>query len=602
MSLKIENIFKNHYPESWKNDMYIFWLMTRPYAGKLIAALIFSFGLSGINGAIAWFIKPVLDSIFTTKSEDFLLLLPFFIIGLFFMRGLFTYMANYLMTSIGAKVVQSLRQSIYDKLLTLPMSYYGKTSSGAVVSKVLNDIEVLNLTTANTVKDFFVSGGTVIILSIVAIVRRWDLALLSFIVIPMIVFSIGKLGQKMKKTSMKTRKLISKVTSILHESLQGIKIIKAFTMEGRMTERYKNTLSEHYRSIMREIRIKEFSALMAELLGGIGIAIIIFYGGKLIIADKMTPGSFFSFITALLMIYTPLKRLSRVHNNFQQSRAILDRVKDIALKEPEKTGGIEKDIRGNIEFKNVSFRYPSTRKYSLREITLDIKHGELIALVGQSGAGKSTLVDLLSGFWYPTKGDIFIEGTNTRELSLQSIRNHIGTVTQDIILFNDSIEANILWGRHNTNSTTEEDIVNAAKAAYAHEFIMDLPEGYKTVIGERGIRLSGGQKQRLTIARAILRNPEILILDEATSSLDSDSEAKIQKAIENIIPGRTTIIIAHRLSTIRKADKVVVLDKGKIVQQGKHDELASTEGIYRDLYNMQFGLKKQTDIIPKPKI
>ncbi len=587
--LEIEHIFKENSSPNWRADIYIYWLITKPHVWRLVAAVVFSFCLSGINGAIAWLTKPALDAIFIEKSESFLATLPFFIILLFFVRGIFTFLTNYLMSSIGAKIVKSIREGIYEKLIDLPMSFYVKTSSGAVVSKILNDIEILYQTTSNTAKDFFVCGGTVIILSVVAFIRKWDLALLSFLVIPLIVFSIGVLGKRMKKTSIKTRKLISKITIILHESLLGMKIIKAFTMKNKMLLRYKDTLSEHYRSIMREIRIKEFSAMSAEMLGGIGIAIIVFYGGKLVISDQMSPGSFFSFVTALLMIYTPLKRLSRVHNNFQQARTVIDRIKEIVNKTSEKHGGTEKEIQGSIRLEDVSFQYPDASDFALNGINLNIKQGELIALVGPSGAGKSTIVDLLSGFWYPSSGNIIVDDINTRELSLNSLRKAIGIVTQDVVLFNESIEANILLGHPDA---TADKVVEAAKAAYAHEFIMELPDGYNTKIGERGVKLSGGQKQRLTIARAILRNPKILIFDEATSSLDSDSETKIQKAIENIIPGRTTIIIAHRLSTIKKADKIIVLDRGSVVQQGRHDELSTQEGIYRDLCSMQFGLNK----------
>lgn len=585
-NFEIDKFFKESLSGSGKSDAYIFWQLTRPYTPRLVAAVFFSLALSGINGAIAWFVKPVLDSIFINKSQTFLFLLPFGVVTIFLMRGAVTYSTNYLMSSIGAKMVKTLRAGIYDKLLALPQSFFGRTSSGSVVSKILNDIEILQQMMANTTKDFFVSGSTVIILAIVALVRQWDLALLSFIVIPLIAFSIGKMGVRMKKTSMATRKLISGVTVLLHESLQGMKIIKAFTMEKKMASRYENALSDHYRSVMREIRIKEFSSLMAEVLAGIGVAIIIFYGGRLIILEKISPGTLFSFITALLMIYTPLKRLSHVHNNFQQARTVIERIRELAIVEPEVRTGIDKDVQGHVVFEKVSFTYPSAGDYSLRDISFEIRKGELIALVGHSGAGKSTLVDLVAGFWYSDAGNVLIDGVNIRDLSLKSLRKHIGLVTQDIVLFDDTIRANILLGQPDAD---DEKIIEAAKAAYAHEFIIELPDGYQTKIGERGVKLSGGQKQRLTIARAILRNPRILIFDEATSSLDTDSETKIQKAIEGIIPGRTAIIIAHRLSTIRNAHRIIVLDKGRIVQQGRHDELLAQDGIYRELYHMQFG-------------
>jgi len=590
--MNIEEIFKKYQSGSLRNDVSIFWQLSTPYLWRLLAAVVCSLILSGINGAIAWIIKPVLDTLFIKKSSTFLFLLPFGIIILFFMRGAFTYITNYLMSSIGAKIVRSLRQGIYNKLLFLPLSFYGKTSSGSVVSKSLNDMEILNLTVAHTIKDFFVAGGTVIALAIVAVIRKWDLALLSFIVIPLIVYGISKFGVMMKRVSMNTRKLISKITTILHESLQGMKIIKAFTMEEEMNKRHEKALAEHYRNTMREVRINESSSLLTEVLGGFGIAIILFYGGHLVISDKISAGSFFSFIAAILMMYTPMRRLSRINNDFQQARNVMERIKEIIVVESEKKGGTERTIKGHIVFENVSFKYHSAESYVLKDINLHINPGEVIALVGYSGAGKSTLVDLIAGFWYPYKGKILIDGTDTRDLSLKSLRGHIGIVTQDIVLFNDTVEANILFGRPDA---AKAEVIEAAKAAYAHEFIMELSDGYETKIGERGIRLSGGQKQRITMARAILRNPSILILDEATSSLDTESEQKVQKALEKLMEGRTTIVIAHRLSTVLKATKIIVMSRGRIIQHGSHEELLLAGGLYQELYAMQFAVSTPQD-------
>jgi len=582
---EIDEIFKKSELKTFKNDVIVLWKLSKPYIGRLVAAVICSLFLSGINGAIAWLIKPALDSVFIQKSTAVLFLLPVGVMLLFLMRGVFNFLANYLMSSIGAKIARSLRQKIYNKLLTLPISFYNNTSSGSIISKVLNDIEILNLTVAHTIKGFFVEGGTVIVLIAVAVIRKWDLALLSFVVIPLIVFNIGWLSGIMKRISSRTRKLISEVTTLLHESLQGMKIIKAFTMEKAMSERYDRSLYEHYRNVMREVRTDEFSRLMAEVLGGIGIALIVYYGGHLVISGKMSAGSFFSFVAAILLIYTPLKRLTKVVNNFQQTRAIIERIQEITWVEAERQEGIKKVITGRIVFENVSFCYPSASSYALKDINLSIADGEVIALVGHSGAGKSTLADLVAGFWYPTEGNIYIDGISTRELLLSSLREHIGIVSQDIILFDDTVKTNILFG---CPDATDKEIVEAAKAAYAHEFIMELPDGYDTKIGERGVKLSGGQKQRITIARAILRNPAILLLDEATSSLDTDSEQKIQKAMEKLMTKRTTIVIAHRLSTIKSASRIVVMNKGIAVQQGTHEELLLQGGLYQELYNMQF--------------
>jgi len=585
MNNDTEELFRKTRAGNVKVDIYLLWHLSKPYFKVLSAAIFCGLILSGINGAIAWLIKPVLDSIFVKKSSGFLFLLPIGVIVLFMLRGIFTFLSNYLMNSIGAKIARSLRDTIYKKLLALPISFYQETSSGSVISKMQNDIEVLNRVVANTVKDFFVQGSTVIILAAVAIIRKWDLALLSFVVIPLIVYGIGWLSALMKRISARTRRLISEVTIILHESLQGIKIIKAFNMEKAISERYRTALQEHYRNIMREVRTDEFSGFLAEALGGIGVAIIVFYGGHLVISGQISPGSFFSFAAAILLIYTPLKRLSKVVNNFQQTRTVFERVREIFIIDNEPQGGIEKDIRGRIVLNDVSFRYPRSQHFALKDINLEIVEGEVIALVGHSGAGKSTLADLIAGFWYPTEGNIYVDGVTTRDLKLESLRKHLGIVSQDIVLFDDTIKENIRLGRP---EATDEEIIEAARAAYAHEFIMEMPEGYETNIGERGVKLSGGQKQRITIARAILKNPPILLLDEATSSLDMDSELRIQKAMEALMEKRTTVVIAHRLSTVKSASRIIVLNRGVIVQQGTHEDLLIQGGLYQELYNMQF--------------
>jgi subfamily B ATP-binding cassette protein MsbA len=585
MNYDIETLFKQKKTGDLKDDIYIFWQLSKPYLGRLVAAVIFGLLLSGINGAIAWLMKPALDSIFIDKSSHFLSLVPIVIIILFLMRGIFTFSTNYLMSSIGAKITKSVRYEIFNKLLILPLSFFNKTSSGSLISKIQNDIELLYTITARTIKDFFTQGSTLIVLAAIAIIRKWDLALLSFVVIPIVVYIIGWLARVIKKISAKTRILISATTTILHESLHGMKIIKAFTMEKAMSERYKIALHEHYKNILREVRTDEFSSLSSEVFGGLGIAMIIFYGGNLVISEEITAGTFFSFVTAILLMYSPLKRLSKAVNKFQQARTTIERIHTILDVTSEKQEGVESPLQGEIMFNNVAFKYPEAQHFALKDINLKISEGEIVALVGYSGSGKSTLVDLVAGFWYPTEGDISVSGISTRDLSLRSLRKHLGIVSQDIILFNDTIEANILFGR---SDAAREEVIQSAKAAYAHDFIMELPDGYETKVGERGVKLSGGQKQRITIARAILRNPGILLLDEATSSLDTESELKIQEALEKLMVNRTTIVIAHRLSTVKKASRIVVLDNGMIVQQGSHDELLRQGKLYRQLYTMQF--------------
>jgi len=584
MAMSVEEILKGRPSGGWKDDLGIFWFLSRPYIVRLSTAMVCSLILSAINGAIAWSTKSAVDDILIMKKAQYLYILPVGVIALFFMRGLFSYCNNYLMSSIGAKIVRTVRKEVYDKILSLPIAFHTRTSSGVIVSKLLNDIGLLQ-GAMGTIKDFTVEIFTVIVLAGVAISRKWDLALLSFIVVPLIVYSIGNLGSRMKKTSTMTRLIMARITTIINESLQGIRIIKAFTMEQELKTKNEQALSDFYRSSMREIRITEGSYVIAEALGGLGIAVIMFYGFSLVLSNKITPGDFVSFLAAIGLMFTPLKRLSRVHNNFQQGRTAIERIGEIASCESEKEGGEDITVKGDIVFDNVFFRYPSSGNDALCGVNLSVKRGEIVALVGYSGAGKSTLVDLVAAFWYPTGGAIYIDGRDVLTLSLKSLRSHIGSVTQDIVLFDDTVKENILFGRP---GASDEKVIEAAKAAFAHEFIMQLPQGYDTMIGERGVRLSGGQKQRITIARAIIRNPSVLILDEATSSLDTESEQQVQKALERLMFGRTTIVIAHRLSTVQKATRIAVMSGGRIIQEGTHEELLAQGGIYQELYSLQF--------------
>ena len=582
----LDNAFDNQYKQGGLvSDLVIFWDLSKPYLPRLAVSIVCSIILSGINGAIAWGTKIAVDDILITKNIEYLYLLPLCVIILFVLRGVFAFCNNYIMSSIGAKIVRSIRQQVYEKVISLPISFHSQTSSGVVISKMLNDVPVLQGTVGFTIKDFIVEISTVIVLAGVAIYRKWDLALISFIVVPLMVYSISSLGRRMKKTGMLTRELIARITTIFNETVQGVKIVKAFTMERAMVKRSERAQTDFYRNSMRETRINEGSTLIGEVLAGVGIAIMMFYGFNQVVSGVMTVGDFASFIAAVGLMFTPLKRLSRVHNNFQQGRNVLDRIGEIMAIKPEKMIGDELKVRGDIIFENVSFRYPSASANALQNVNLSVQHGNIVALVGYSGAGKSTLVDLVAGFWYPTEGNLYIDGRDIRTLSLHSLRSHIGSVTQDIMLFDDTVKENIRFGRP---EATDEEVIEAAKAAFAHEFIMEMPQGYDTMIGERGVRISGGQKQRITIARAIIRNPSILILDEATSSLDTESEHQVKKALEQLMKNRTTIVIAHRLSTVQNASRIVVMSGGRIIQEGTHAELIAQGGLYQELYSMQF--------------
>ncbi|WP_333652852.1 ABC transporter ATP-binding protein [Dissulfurispira sp.] len=560
-------------------------LLVKPYWGRIAAAALMSLLISGVNGGLAWLVKPALDGIFVKRDTVLLTILPFAILALYLLRGVFSFFQSYLMRSVGAKVVRDIRGELYGHLLYLPVNDFKKESSGLLLSRTINDTGQLQGLLAHTVKDIFVEGATIIVLLFIAFYRRWDLSLIAVTVLPSAFYGAQRLGKRLKKISKEAQKKISVITEFLSETFSGIKMIKIFGRESSLIEIFRHRNQDYYRELMRSTRVIEFTSLMMEIIGGLGIAFVLWYGGRLVIKNVITPGEFFSFLTAIFMIYTPAKRLVAANNGIQQSKAVIERLDELFKKEKESEGkGDIKPMNGYIEFKNVSFKYPTSKHYILDDINLTVKKGEIIAIVGRSGAGKTSLVDLIPRFYDPVSGAIYIDGVNIADVNLKSLRQQIGLVSQDVILFNDTVRANITFGNPDAS---EDDIIRAAKAAYAHDFILEMPKGYDTVIGERGIMISGGQRQRLSIARAILKNPPILILDEATSALDAESEAMVQKALDTLMENRTTFVIAHRLSTVQKADRIIVLEKGGILEMGTHEELLKNGGIYRKLYDLQ---------------
>ena len=560
--------------------------LVKPYLNRLILAAILGLAISGLNGALAWLVKPAVDKVLVQRNTSTVFLLSVAIMASFFGRGVFRFLQSYLMMSAGAKVVRDIRDRMYHHMLYLPMSFIHRDSTGAMVSRILNDAGAVQSVLVYNVKDLFVETTTVVVLTAIALYRRWDLALITVVVLPCAFYFVAKFGKRLRKVSHRTQEKIQGLTEILAESFSGSKIIKSFCREEDEAGRFAEKNQDFYRELMRTTRISEATSLLMEFVGGVGIGFVLWYGGSLVIRGIMTAGDFISFLAAVFMIYTPAKRLASAHNVLQQTKAPLERIERLLTEKPEEGGPVNLvGFRDEIVFDTVSFRYDGTEDDAIQKVSLRVKKGKLIALVGKSGAGKTTLADLLPRFIIPTEGRILIDGTDIATVTLGSLRALIGLVSQEIILFNDTVRANIAYGNP---EASEEDVVAAAKAAYAHDFILELPEGYDTVIGERGVRLSGGQKQRLSIARAILKNPPILILDEATSSLDTASEVMVQKALENLMSDRTAFVIAHRLSTVRRADRIVVMERGKIIESGTHEELLSSGGTYRKLHRMQF--------------
>lgn len=568
--------------EDYKKIFYL----VKPYWKRVVVAGIVSIVISALNASLAWLVKPALDGVLLKKNISMLTLLPVAVFVIFVVKGTLTFIHEYLMRSAAQKMVMNLRNGLYQHLIKLPIEFFNKNSSGSLMSKVVNDVGVLQSVVSLAIKDMFIESATFIALTGVAFYRRWDLMLIATFLLPPAFYSATKLGKNLKNISKRTQEKISLISEILHESFAGIKIIKAFGRELDETERFKNKNKGFYRETMRSVRVSEFIALIMEFVAGLGIAFVLWYGGKLIIEDVMTPGDFFSFLAAVFMVYTPAKRLARVNSGIQKARAPLQRIYSLLAEQPEKEGIIEiKSFKNEIKFDQVSFTYNSAKNKALERVSFTIKKGMIIAVVGKSGAGKTTLINMLPKFYTPDEGNIYLDNINTSMLSIKSLRSLFGIVTQDVILFNDSVLNNIKYGKHGSNL---EDVISASKAAYAHEFIIEFTDGYNSKVGEKGVKLSGGQKQRLSIARAILRNPPILILDEATSSLDSESELKIQNALETLMKNRTTLIIAHRLSTVRKADMIIAMEKGRIIESGTHEELLTKGGLYQKLYSLQF--------------
>ncbi|MEW6378240.1 MAG: ABC transporter ATP-binding protein [bacterium] len=570
----------------------------RPYWKKMAIAMVCMTLTAGLNSSIAYMVKPVLDDIFINKRWIMLKLLPIALLILYLLKGTFTYIQGYLMMYIGEKVVMSLRGELFAHVHSLSMDFFTKRSTGLIMARINNDVGLVQRAITHSLADLLREPLDIIGFLAVMFYCNWFWAILSVLVLPFVALLISKMGLKLRRISGKVQQKVADLNVILHETLSGALIVKAFHMEEREVERYRRENQRFFNEQMRAGRVAILSTPLMELLASFGIAFIVWFGGAQVIAGKSTPGNFFSFMTALLMMYSPIKKLTHVNNDIQHGIAASQRIFEFLDAQPsvrEAEDAVEMPpLRQSIEYRDVSFRYE--KQPVLQNINLRVSRGEIIAIVGTSGAGKTTLVSLLPRFYEATSGDILIDGQDIKKATLRSLRQQIGIVTQETILFNDTVRNNILYGRPDAG---DAEVIEAAKAALAHDFISQMPDGYDARIGERGVKLSGGQKQRIAIARAILKNPAILILDEATSSLDSKSEALVQQALDNLMQDRTTFIIAHRLSTVRGAHRIVVLNQGRIQEIGDHVTLLAQKGIYAHLYQTQFATQEP---LPLPSV
>ena len=560
----------------------------KKYFRKLIISLLLSIGVAGSTAAIAWLLDPAIDKMFIEQDKSMMLLIPIAIVFAFAGKGLFLYLARVVLIKVGNNIVTTIQKQLASTILKSDIHTLESKHSGQYISHIMFDVGQVNTLVSNGVLNLMKDSLTLIVLVGLMFYQNWKLAFFALLMMPLAAFVAKYLGKRIGKATKESIILNASLVSYLSEMLKGTRMIKIFQQEKFESDRSSKILTDnmHIRNKVGFIMIR--ATPIMEILTGFMIAGFIYFSGFMIISGEMGINNFFSFLTAMMLAYQPIRSLATINMMFYQGATGAERVFKVLDTEPD-IKEIEnhpnlKINTGNIEFKNVSFTYPKTDAEAVKNINISIKGGTTAALVGHSGAGKSTIVNLIPRFYDPKEGSIQIDGQIINEVSLASLRKKISMVSQDTILFDDTVRANIAYANLNAS---EDEIKKACDFAAASDFIKDLPKSYETLIGENGIRLSGGQKQRISIARAVLKNSPIILLDEATSSLDSASEEKVQNAIINLTKNKTTLVIAHRLSTIIRADKIFVLNQGKIVDFGTHNELLKNSMIYKNLYSKQ---------------
>jgi len=559
----------------------------RPYWWPYFtAAMICMAAFSATNGALPFLLKQVMDDIFSRKDEVALAWLPWEIVGLAIFRGLSNFGQGYLTDYVGLRILNDIRDSMNRHLQFLSLSYFHRNPTGTLISRITNDVALVRSALTDSVASLMRDSMSLVALIGAAFYMDWKLAIIAFVVFPASVYPLTRMSKRIRRFTKKGQIAKGALTSLLQETIQGNRIVKAFGMEEYEVQRFQRENKRIFKQAIRTSRTQGFVSPAMEMLAAFAIGAVVWYGGMSVISGGRTQGQFMAFMMAMFLLYQPFRSLAKTYAVIQQGITGAERIFEVLDSEPEIKNAPDAKpaprFSDGIEFHNVSFGY--ARKLVLKNINLKVRAGEMVAVVGVSGVGKSTLADLVPRFYDVTDGKITLDGADIRDVTLESLRAQMGMVTQHTFLFNDTVRNNIAYGDPTKGM---EHIVAAAKAAHAHEFIVAMPQGYDTIIGELGLKLSGGQRQRLAIARALLKNAPILILDEATSSLDTDSERLVQEALENLMVQRTTLVIAHRLTTIRKATRIVVLVDGSIAEVGTHDELLALKSEYSRLYTLQ---------------